>query len=108
MALEDFRYHWLRTKESTQKSGRRGRKREFLTVALLKGQNNMVMLGDNMVMISIAMTNDQWILREYGCGLSKVTTHHGLHIHQGKVKCGWSSQMQTWTATAGQTRRNQI
>ncbi|CAJ1069687.1 uncharacterized protein LOC118335412 [Xyrichtys novacula] len=51
-------------------------------------------------------TKDQRILRHCCCGWSKVTTYHGLRIHQGKAKCVGNSRPQACTASAGQTRRH--
>lgn len=62
---------------------------------------------DNMVSTGAAITNEQRILRKCSCGWSKVTSHRGLRIHQGKAKCGGMIQMQSCTASAGQTSRKQ-
>ncbi|KAK0150886.1 hypothetical protein N1851_008008 [Merluccius polli] len=62
---------------------------------------------DNMVSTGTAITNEQRILRKCSCGWSKVTTHRGLRIHQGKAKCGGTSHMQSCTAPADQTIRRQ-
>ncbi len=47
------------------------------------------------VLTSMAMTNEQRMLRVCGCGWSKLTTYPGQQIHQGKAKCGGGNQMQT-------------
>ncbi|KAL6466887.1 hypothetical protein MHYP_G00246910 [Metynnis hypsauchen] len=62
---------------------------------------------DNMVLTGMAITNEQRTLRKCSCGWSNVTTHRGLRIHQGKAKCGGTSQMQSCTALADQTSRRQ-
>ena len=51
-------------------------------------------------------TKDHRIQRHCCCGWSKVTTYHGLRIHQGKAKCVGNSQPQACTASAGKTRRH--
>lgn len=58
-----------------------------------------------MVSTETTITNEQQILRKCSCGWSKVTTHRDLRIHQGKAKCGGTIQMQSSSASAGQTSR---
>uniref|UniRef100_A0A3B1JJ67 Reverse transcriptase domain-containing protein n=1 Tax=Astyanax mexicanus TaxID=7994 RepID=A0A3B1JJ67_ASTMX len=66
------------------------------------GMEEGPILTDHMVTNGMDSHNEKF-LRKCTCGWQKVTSLRGLHIHQGKMKCGRIANQHDRAAAAGQT-----